>query len=86
MSPHPDLYRFFALNSEWAKRVESQEPGFFTDSTKGQTPQVCAPKKDKPQLRRTQILWIGCSDSRVPESVVTAVRPGEIFVHRNIAK
>ncbi|KAJ7775092.1 carbonic anhydrase [Mycena metata] len=70
MSPHPDLYRFFALNSEWAKRVEIQEPGFFAESTKGQTPQV---------------LWIGCSDSRVPESVVTAVRPGEIFVHRNIA-
>ncbi|KAJ7685360.1 carbonic anhydrase [Mycena polygramma] len=68
--PHPDLYRFFALNSEWARRVESQEPGFFQESTKGQTPQV---------------LWIGCSDSRVPESVITAVRPGEIFVHRNIA-
>ncbi|KAJ7087865.1 carbonic anhydrase [Mycena epipterygia] len=70
MSPHPDLYRFFALNSEWAKRVESQEPGFFAASATGQTPNV---------------LWIGCSDSRVPESVVTAVRPGEIFVHRNIA-
>ncbi|KAJ7172301.1 carbonic anhydrase [Mycena filopes] len=68
--PHPDLYRFFALNSEWARRVESQEPGFFAETTKGQTP---------------QILWIGCADSRVPESVVTAVRPGEIFVHRNIA-
>ncbi|KAJ7120488.1 carbonic anhydrase [Mycena crocata] len=70
MSPHPALYRFFALNSEWARRVESQEPGFFAESATGQKPQV---------------LWIGCSDSRVPESVVTAVRPGEIFVHRNIA-
>ncbi|KAJ7510051.1 carbonic anhydrase [Mycena galericulata] len=70
MSPHPALLRFFALNAEWAKRVEAQEPGFFAESATGQKPQV---------------LWIGCADSRVPESVVTAVRPGEIFVHRNIA-
>ncbi|KAJ7271964.1 carbonic anhydrase [Mycena haematopus] len=70
MSPHPDLAHFFTLNSEWAKHVQSQEPNFFAKSATGQTP---------------QILWIGCSDSRVPESVVTAVRPGEIFVHRNIA-
>ncbi|KAK7020469.1 inositol polyphosphate phosphatase [Favolaschia claudopus] len=68
--PHADLAHFFSLNSEWAKRVRSQEPEFFAKSATGQAP---------------KLLWIGCADSRVPESVVTAVRPGEIFVHRNIA-
>ncbi|EGO02991.1 hypothetical protein SERLA73DRAFT_150539 [Serpula lacrymans var. lacrymans S7.3] len=67
---HPVLSRLFSANDEWAKAVEDVEPSFFRTSAMGQAP---------------KILWIGCSDSRVPESVITASKPGDIFVTRNIA-
>ena len=36
-------------------------------------------------VHEPQILWIGCSDARVPANVVTGTMAGEMFVHRNIA-
>jgi len=57
-------------NQKWAKLKASTDPGYFDHLASGQQPKV---------------LWIGCSDSRVPANEVTLSEPGDVFVHRNIA-
>ena len=57
-------------NKAWAQETVKDDPNFFLELSKIQTP---------------EFLWIGCSDSRVPAKEITGTRPGEIFVHRNIA-
>lgn len=65
------LAPLIAGNAKWAADIRAKYPTFFADAAKGQSPKV---------------LWIGCADSRVPESTVLGCKPGEVFVHRNIAK
>jgi carbonic anhydrase len=62
--------KLIANNAEWVAKRISEDPDYFTNLAKGQSPEV---------------LWIGCSDSRVPANEVTGTKPGEVFVHRNIA-
>ncbi|KWA41334.1 carbonic anhydrase [Burkholderia multivorans] len=57
-------------NIAWARETRERTPGFFDALARGQNPRV---------------LWIGCSDSRVPAETITHCAPGELFVHRNIA-
>jgi carbonic anhydrase len=57
-------------NRRWAERITEQEPQFFAELAAQQTPRY---------------LWIGCSDSRVPANQIVDLRPGELFVHRNVA-
>jgi carbonic anhydrase len=64
------LHRLMANNRAWADGVNRDNPGFFERLARQQTPKV---------------LWIGCSDSRVPGNESIGVMPGEIFFHRNIA-
>ncbi|MEL7834556.1 carbonic anhydrase [Fodinibius sp. Rm-B-1B1-1] len=65
-----NLSQVFENNQQWADNIKQQQPDFFKESAKGQSP---------------DILWIGCSDSRVPPAQLTELGPGDLFVHRNIA-
>jgi carbonic anhydrase len=62
--------KLFDGNKKWVEDMMKVDPTFFEKLSKGQKPPV---------------LWIGCSDSRVPANEITGTLPGEIFVHRNIA-
>ncbi len=64
------LKHLFDNNQAWSKRVREKSPDFFTNLAEQQSPEY---------------VWIGCSDSRVSASNIVGLKPGEIFVHRNIA-
>ena len=65
-----DLPDLIENNRKWARSVTENDPNFFTNLAKKQCP---------------EILWIGCSDSRVPANEIVGLTAGEVFVHRNIA-
>ena len=65
-----DLGSLMNANKAWATRMVQERPEFFEDHKKGHAP---------------KILWIGCSDARVPANEIIGEPPGSVFVHRNIA-
>lgn len=66
-----DFYKKILDNNKiWVEECLEKDPNFFQDLAKGQQP---------------PLLWIGCSDSRVPANEIIGAKPGEVFVHRNIA-
>jgi carbonic anhydrase len=62
--------KLFDNNKKWVEEQVKKDPDFFNDLAHGQNPEY---------------LWIGCSDSRVPANEITGTKPGDMFVHRNIA-
>ncbi len=66
----PSLSELLSNNREWAASIKQREPGFFDGLARLQAPRY---------------LWIGCSDSRVPANEIVGMKPGELFVHRNVA-
>ena len=66
-----DFYKKILDNNKiWVEKCLEKDSEYFKDLAKGQTP---------------PLLWIGCSDSRVPANEIIGAKPGEVFVHRNIA-
>ena len=62
--------RLLLENKAWAAEIKGDDPEYFERLSKLQTP---------------EFLWIGCSDSRVPANEIVGLKPGEVFVHRNVA-
>jgi len=65
-----DIQKVFKNNEKWIGDKLALDPNYFENLSKGQNP---------------EILYIGCSDSRVTAEELMGVQPGEVFVHRNIA-
>ncbi|ETV83956.1 hypothetical protein, variant [Aphanomyces astaci] len=64
------LHELLERNRLWAESVVESAPFFFQKLSKQQSP---------------EILWIGCSDARVPPNQILNLKPGEVFVHVNLA-
>lgn len=65
-----DIQKVFKNNEKWIGEKLALDSNYFKNLSKGQNP---------------EILYIGCSDSRVTAEELMGVQPGEVFVHRNIA-
>jgi carbonic anhydrase len=65
-----NLDKVFENNQKWIQDKLKSDSNFFDDLGKGQSP---------------ELLYIGCSDSRVTAEDLMGLGPGEVFVHRNIA-
>ncbi|PIK13631.1 carbonic anhydrase [Halobacteriovorax sp. JY17] len=65
-----DIKQIFKNNESWIKDKLAIDKDFFKNLSKDQRP---------------EILYIGCSDSRVTAEELMGIQPGEAFVHRNIA-
>jgi carbonic anhydrase len=65
-----DFYKkILENNKKWVEEKLQICPEYFNNLAEGQQP---------------PLLWIGCSDSRVPANEIIGAEPGEVFVHRNI--
>lgn len=62
--------KVFENNRQWVASKTKESPDFFAELAKAQHP---------------EFLYVGCADSRIPANEIMGLKPGEVFVHRNIA-
>ena len=62
--------KIFENNRNWVESKLGEDADFFKKLAAGQSPEY---------------LYIGCSDSRATAEELMGMKPGEVFVHRNIA-
>lgn len=65
-----NIEQVFKNNEKWIASKLALDENFFKNLSKGQQP---------------ELLYIGCSDSRVTAEEIMGIQPGEAFIHRNIA-
>jgi carbonic anhydrase len=65
-----NIEQVFKNNEKWIAAKLALDEDFFKNLSKGQKP---------------ELLYIGCSDSRVTAEEIMGIQPGEAFIHRNIA-
>lgn len=65
-----NLEQIFENNQEWVQEKLQIDKDYFKKLAEGQAP---------------ELLYIGCSDSRVTAESLMGLEPGEVFIHRNVA-
>ena len=65
-----DLSTIFQRNRAWARDLAARRPDRLAGMARGQEP---------------TLMYLGCSDSRVPPESIMGLEPGEVFVVRNVA-
>ncbi|MBI3142342.1 MAG: hypothetical protein HYZ16_05905 [Bacteroidetes bacterium] len=65
-----DIEKILDNNLSWVAQKKAGNPSFFSELAEGQKP---------------EILYMGCSDSRVRAEDLMGLGPEGLFVHRNLA-
>ncbi|ORY88415.1 carbonic anhydrase [Leucosporidium creatinivorum] len=69
MSRFPELQELMSGNGEFRNETEEEHPGLVEELAQGQHPKFA---------------YLGCADSRVPETEVFGAEIGDLFVSRNV--